>query len=277
MTRLVEELAKNQKLDNSKIGKIPEWLQKWLQKLFYVQFDNSGLKTVLEENLAEPQQSLAELKKKVLVATFQLYNHSDSTNPSWRPITLDNLPKNPIKSEDTIVLDAALCTSAAPSYFPPYDHPDYGFCIDGGVFANNPSTLALARVLYSGILGEGNIQNIRMLSIGTGQTQNYLPPSYQPGGPLRYGVKTWFRLDSEGATPRFPLLSILMDSSSIIDDFQTNMFLGNSQYQRMNVELTEPVGAFGCSQIALMEQLVDEYIQSPEWNENITWIENNFL
>ena len=271
LDRFLEEFARKE-LGNDGIE-----ILKYLDKLLYVQYDNSGLKTVLEKNLTQPSQPLSSLESKVLVTTFQLNNASDSTNSSWKPITLDNLPNNLIKSEETKILDAALCTSAAPLYFPPHEHPDYGLCVDGGVFANNPSTLALARVLSSGILGERKLQDIKLLSIGTGETQHSLPPSYQPAGPLRYGATTWLWPFSKSETPRFPLLSIIFNSSSIIDDFQANMFLGDSQYQRMNIELSETVDAFGCSQIELMEQLVSQYIQSPEWNQKKAWIQNNFL
>ncbi len=271
LDRFIKELAQ------SELGNDGIEIRKYLEKLLYVQYNNSGLKTVLEDNLTQPSQTLASLKSKVLVTTFQLNNASDATNSSWRPITLDNLPNNPINSEETKILDAALCTSAAPIYFPPYEHPTYGLCIDGGVFANNPSTLALARVLNSGILGERNLKDIRMLSIGTGETQYFLPPSYQPQGPLRYGATTWVWPFSQGKTPRFPLLSIMFNGSSMINDFQANMFLEDSRYQRINIELTEAIDAFGCSQIELMEQLVSKYIQSPEWDEKKTWIQKNFL
>ena len=248
-----------------------------LNRFKYVRYNNTGLTTVLEENITDPSRTLEVLSKKVLVTTFQLYNASNSNNHSWIPITLDNLPKNPINSENTSILDAALCTSAAPIYFPPYEHPVYGLCVDGGVFANNPSTLALARVIGSGILETRNIQNIRLLSIGTGETLNSLPPSYQPNGPLSYGVTTWLWPFAIGQTPRFPLLATLMDSSSAIDNFQANMFLGNEKYLRMNVELTENIDPFGCSGIDAMKNLVSEYTQSSVWNENKTWIEQNFL
>ncbi|MBD2386438.1 patatin-like phospholipase family protein [Cylindrospermum sp. FACHB-282] len=253
---------------------------KHLEKVLYVKYNNTGLKTVIEQNIPSSSKSLAELPYKVLVTTFQLYNQSDSTNSSWRPITLDNLPNNHIRSENTKLLDAALCTSAAPVYFPPYHHPDYGYCIDGGVFANNPSTLALARVINSGILEDRDIRNIRMLSIGTGQTHNNLPPSYQPDGPLRFGVTTWlwpFSEDQTPQTPKLPLLSILMDSSSIVDGFQAKMILGEDKYQRINLQLTESIAMDGCPQISLMETLVNEYIQSPEWNEEKTWVKNYFI
>ncbi|WP_293079764.1 hypothetical protein, partial [Moorena sp. SIO3H5] len=77
--------------------------------------------------------------------------------------------------------------------------------------------------------------------------------------------------------PRFPLLSVLMDSSSIIDNFQAKMLLGDSQYQRINVELTETIHLDECAQIKHMEDLVSRYIQSSEWNDKKTWIQNNFL
>ncbi|MEM9542943.1 MAG: patatin-like phospholipase family protein [Cyanobacteria bacterium P01_E01_bin.42] len=254
-----------------------EKILKDLDKFLYVKYNNTGLKTVLKNTIPHSSQTLKCLRKKVLVTTFQLYNASDSKNHSWKPITLDNLPKNPIHSEKTKILDAALCTSAAPIYLPPYEHPDYGLCVDGGVFANNPSTLALARVIDSGILGTGNIQNIKLLSIGTGETQDSLPPSYQPHGPLRYGLTTWLWPFAVDPTPKFPLLAMLMDSSAAIDNLQANMFLGNEKYRRMNVELTEPIDAFGCSGIDAMKKLVSQYTHSPVWNEDTTWIKQHYL
>lgn len=273
LDRFLEEMANSNELKDSIFAEII----KNLEQLLYVKYNDIGLKSVLENNITQFSQSLASLKSKVLVTTFQLYNEPDTNNPSWRPITLDNLPNNEINSQDTLILDAALCTSAAPTYFPPHKHPTYGLCIDGGVFANNPSTLALARVLNSGILGDRNIQNIRILSVGTGQTQNRMRPEYQSDGLLRYGPTTWFWPIAFDNTPRIPLFSIMMDGSSILDEFQTKMILGNDKYQRINVELNETIPLDGCSQIPKMKDLVDDYIKSSQWNENITWIENNFL
>ncbi len=277
--RWIEELTKDKDLGKGVIG-----ILEVLNDLLYVKYNNTGLVAVIKDNLTQFNKPLATLQSKVLVTTFQLYNASESNNPSWRPITLDNLPLNQFnlplnqfKSEDTLILDAALCTSAAPTYFPPHQHPSFGLCVDGGVFANNPSTLALARVLGSGILGEQKLENIRMLSVGTGITQNYLPPSYQPDGPLRYGPTTWLWPEAIGNTPRIPLLSILMDGSSTLDDFQLKMILGDQQYQRMNVDLTEPIPLDGCSQIQMMQDLVAQYTQSHDWQTKLTWIKNNFL
>jgi patatin-like phospholipase/acyl hydrolase len=274
LDRFVEELANSDNFKDSIFSEIV----KNLEKLLYVKYDNTGLNSVLQNSLTQFNQPLSTLQsKKVLVTTFQLYNEPDTNNPSWRPITLDNLPNNEINSQDTLIIDAALCTSAAPVYFPPHQHPTYGLCIDGGVFANNPSTLALARVLNSGILEDRNIENIRILSVGTGQTQNRMRPEYQLDRPLRYGPTTWFWPIEFDDTPKIPLLSIMMDGSSILDDFQTKMILGTDKYQRINVELNQTIPLDGCSQIQKMKDLVNNYIKSDQWNENITWIQNHFL
>ncbi|MDY7050481.1 MAG: patatin-like phospholipase family protein [Microcystis panniformis WG22] len=265
----VEEMAKSDNFKNSIFSEIA----KNLAKLMYVKYDNTGLRAVLESNLNQFDQPLSTLRSKVLVTTFQLDNESNS----WQPITLDNLPKS--ASDDTLIMDAALCTSAAPAYFPPYEHPTYGLCIDGGVFANTPSTLALARVIGSGILEDRNLVNedIRILSVGTGKTRNRMRPQYQPDGLLRYGLTTWFWPIEFDNTPKIPLLSIMMDGSSILDDFQAKMILEQRQYHRINVDLTEAIPLDGCSQIAAMESLVDDYIQSSAWGKNISWIQTHFL
>jgi len=78
-------------------------------------------------------------------------------------------------------------------------------------------------------------------------------------------------------TPPVPLLEILMDSSQILDTHQTSMFLKDTQYQRINIQLKQNVGLDDCSQIETMKQLVHEYTESPQWEENINWINNHFL
>lgn len=66
-------------------------------------------------------------------------------------------------NHDVGLLDVALATSAAPTYFP--DHPiGNRVHIDGGVIANAPDLLAIGDALSR--FGE-RIENIRMLSIGT--------------------------------------------------------------------------------------------------------------
>jgi patatin-like phospholipase/acyl hydrolase len=87
LDRFLEELAKSNELKDTIFAKIIENLE----QLLYVKYDNNGLKSVLENSLTQFNQPLSTLESKVLVTTFQLYNEADTNNPSWRPITLDNL------------------------------------------------------------------------------------------------------------------------------------------------------------------------------------------
>jgi patatin-like phospholipase/acyl hydrolase len=102
--------------------------------------DVKGLWQVLYDDIGDPSvQSVIEsfipgnpllssLASNVMVTTFQL---SDSaTPPSWNPLVIDNFAGSPGSS--TYLWDAALSTSAAPVYFPPYNHPQFGWCSDGG-------------------------------------------------------------------------------------------------------------------------------------------------
>src|SRR5205085_2296833 len=102
-----------------------------VDEILYVKYTNAGLQQLLEALL--PKTPLGQLSKSVLVTTFQL---DDPSTGNWAPITISNLPNDPAAA--TYPVDAALSTSVAPTYFPPYRHPTFGYCIDGGVFANNP-------------------------------------------------------------------------------------------------------------------------------------------
>ena len=54
-----------------------------------------------------------------------------------------------------------------------------------------------------------------------------------------------------------------MDGSSILDTFQAQMFLGDKQYQRINVSIPQGtnIPLDDCSQIQTMENLVNQYTQ----------------
>lgn len=108
---------------------------------------------------------------------------------------------------------AAMATSAAPTYFKPYKVPastdhdtkDKGFyaLVDGGVFANNPTSLALMEaIIDSKKAGRSplRLEDILVVSIGTGSlTRVY---SYETAA--NWGLLGWVE----------PLLNITLDGSS---------------------------------------------------------------
>jgi len=96
-------------------------------------YDNENLKKLLGEIFGK-RTTLKQLKKRVLVPTFDLDNESPAPGKRmWKPKFFHNYP-GPDSDGEELVVDVALRTSAAPTYFPTYQ----GY-IDGAVVANNPA------------------------------------------------------------------------------------------------------------------------------------------
>lgn len=60
------------------------------------------------------------------------------------------------------VVDVALSTSAAPTYFPKHQIPEHGTFVDGGIWHNNPALLAL----FEALTYMDQKEDIELLSIG---------------------------------------------------------------------------------------------------------------
>jgi uncharacterized protein len=120
------------------------------------------------------------------------------------------------QEQDWPARDAALATSAAPSYFEAVKLNGFSL-IDGGVFAANPAMCALAEVLRAREPAE-----VLMVSLGTGQQTRRLP---------------WERVKDWGALEwARPVIDILLDGQSDTVDFQARQVL-ESGYWRLQTEL----------------------------------------
>ena len=64
------------------------------------------------------------------------------------------------------VVDVAMATAAAPTYFPQHQTEDGELLVDGGVWANNPVGLAVTEAI--GVLGWSS-DSLRILSLGNGE------------------------------------------------------------------------------------------------------------
>lgn len=238
--------------------------------LFSAKYSNASLQTQIRNVLGDKAgTSVRKAANPLFVTTFQL-----DRNSQWTPISLDNLPWS-TTPEDVTLLDAALCTSAAPTYFPPYQQSSLGYCIDGGTFANNPSTFVLARALKAGIQAD----RIRMLSIGTGATQSAVPPSYfaetvpaELWGTYQYMIP----LTPPPSVPSELLISLMMDGSSEIDDLQTTSVL-KGNYLRVEVPLTQPVTLDDCNEVPTLKTLANQFVQQPAWATIKKWVTENFV
>jgi uncharacterized protein len=247
-----------------------------LKELTQVLYDDIGdpsVRTVLEDFIPGNPQ-LSALKNNVMVTTFQLCD--TATPPSWNSLVIDNFSGSPGAS--TYLYDAALSTAAAPVYFPPYYHPQFGWCSDGGLFANNPAPLAVGLAIESG----QQLSDIALLSIGTGLT----PASMEVTSDTRlcYGLKYWAWLEQSGPTPPFPILNALMDGSSISNDHLASTLLGGSQngggrYKRANPTLPYPVALddYSPATLQMFQDVATKYFASDEWSSIEWWVKDNFL
>jgi patatin-like phospholipase/acyl hydrolase len=158
----------------------------------------------------------------VLISSLQLDN-GDPANRSWKPKFFHNFP-GPDSDGAALMVDVAMETSAAPTYFESYN----GF-IDGGVVANNPSMAALAQALDNRNPASeraGEPEDVLLLSLGTGVSLQYIA-----GKDLDWGDAQWIK----------PLINIMMDGSVGVADYQCRQILG-ARYQRL-----EPVFPQGTS------------------------------
>jgi hypothetical protein len=149
----------------------------------------------------------------VLIPAFNLDDGDDDvTKRTWNPKFFHNFPGPDSDGEETVV-DVALNTSAAPTYFPTHDT-----YIDGGVVANNPSLAAVAQTQDSRntepapVLGD-----IYLLSLGTGTNLSYIN-----GKNLDWGLAQWAK----------PLVNLLLDASMGIADYQCRYIL-KENYRRI--------------------------------------------
>lgn len=243
-----------------------EWviqhLTELINGLLYVKYNNTGLQA-LARNLL-PNTPLNQLKNRVLVTTFQLDN---SINGNWAPITITNFVNDP--GAATYPVDAALSTSAAPTYFPPYQHPMFGYCVDGGVYANNPGCMAIAAAIRSGVA----LSDIVMLSIGTGanpENMQVVPP------PTNYGPLMWTLPVAYNSTPALPIVSILMDGVASADAFICQQLLG-SNFQRLQVPLKSAVALDDYQDVPELITAATDYMSTSCWSDAEKWVRTTFV
>jgi uncharacterized protein len=183
-------------------------------EILKAKFTQDSLKEVLATVFST--RLLLDLAKKVVITAFDLDNEARSSEPRvWNPVVFHNFPDATSSGMESIV-DVALRTSAAPTYFPSHQ----GF-IDGGVAANNPSMYALAKAVSSGV----PLTDIRLLSVGTG-----LNPTYVAGDDHDWGLEEW--------APK--LIPMMFDAMVGVPDEQCAQLLG-SRYVRLNPVLASNI------------------------------------
>ncbi len=135
-----------------------KWVQLFTQTFLFGKYSSKALKKILQETFGDLK--LGELDNLVCIPSFNLISG------------MPRMFKYPHKEgkfymdKNIPVVDAALATSAAPTYFPIHEYNDTLF-IDGGVWANNPSLCGLLEAIKY-FVGEGkDYSHVEILSIAS--------------------------------------------------------------------------------------------------------------
>ncbi len=194
--------------------------------LFGARYEPSGLQRELHAVFGS--KKLGELDRRLLITAFDLdaeKEHPDGRRErSWRPKVFHNF-EIPGGSDDRHIeiAKAVAYSCAGPTYFPALD----GY-IDGGVFANSPTVCAVAQCLDRRLTERPRLEDIVMLSLGTGRNLRYLPDTHPDRGRV-----AWMR--------GLKIINLLLEGSELAADYQCTQFLGG-HYHRLSVTLPEPIG-----------------------------------
>jgi patatin-like phospholipase/acyl hydrolase len=219
-----------------------------LGNLIGAQYGIKPLKEVLVKRFGDT--TLGELPKKVLISAFDLDNEAEPPAVrTWKMKFFHNYP-GPNSDGRELVVDAAIRTSVAPTYFPIYQ----GY-IDGGVAASNPAMCALAQALHRSTGGQ-QLGAVRLLSLGTGFNPHYLPSKNGD-----WGLVNW--------APH--LVSLMLEGSSGLVDYQCRQVM-EDQYHRVNPTLPRPIDM---DKIRFIPELLD-IADNVNLDTTIAWIKDCF-
>ncbi|POZ62874.1 patatin-like phospholipase family protein [Chromobacterium alticapitis] len=217
------------------------WRLKTLDGLAGPRYDGAGREQACQDLLGE--DALAALLRDegrrghVLVPAFNL--DGDARLPQgkrrWKPKVFHNLPTRDGSDDGTeLAWRVAMRTSAAPTYFAPFD----GYA-DGGVFANNPAMCALAQTRDPRLLRPIAPGSVTMLSLGTGFNASHLD------GGARRGYLQWGKV----------MVDLLMDGVNEVADFQARETLGEARYLRQSILLEKPMPLDGVERMDEMRRI----------------------
>jgi len=208
--------------------------------VFGATYDNSGL--INEVKKIFGNMRFKDLKRSLLVTSFDLQYKVSMTKYKWRPTVFHNLGKG--ATPDEFVADAVIRSASAPTYFPSYQ----GY-IDGGVFANNPAMAILSQAMKN-----DHASVINLLSIGTGDIYRNIP-----GDNNDWGVGQW--------VTDVRIIDLLMSAPNEATDYYCKAILGD-RYLRINPPIQDiPLDAVG--RMGELESLASGCIDT----STICWID----
>ena len=195
--------------------------------VFDERYNEDSLEEILKERFGETE--LKATRRDIIITSYDIEKRKPYLFKSSKA-------KNPGRNH--LLRDVARATSAAPTYFEPLlmdnkrwpQEEKRRVLIDGGVFANNPTMIALSEALASGTTRE----EIVLCSLGTGRHTR--PITYDEA--KDWGMRGWLS----------PVLSVMMDGMSDSAHYHAKQLLPDRQptggpaqqrYFRFDIALTD--------------------------------------
>jgi len=132
----------------------------WLG-LFASRYDNRNLENILK-NLYGQDKKLSQINIPLVLPATDIGN-------GCVHVLKSSYDEEFSRDKNRLVYKAVLASCSAPTYFDPYCMDTY-LLADGGLWANNPALIAAIEAKHR--LGQ-NMDNLRILSIGTGEGKNF--------------------------------------------------------------------------------------------------------
>ena len=143
------------------------------------------------------------------------------------------------------IADIILATTAAPTYFPHAVIGEGSAFVDGGVWANNPSMVAVAEsiqikqnCLRAGIDPVFDLESVQLLSIGTGKAPLFAVPPAQGAG-----VAWWAK----------GILDLVSITQAQAVHFQSKYILDNRYYR---IDFDVPDGSWRLDAVNRLKELI---------------------
>ena len=206
--------------------------------------------------------TIGEALKKVIIPTLLLDNNNDnndnnddnSNSRSMELIIAHNLDSDNLAAQQVLARDIVMATTAAPTYFPSYQG-----CVDGGLFAHEPSSLALTLAMSK--LGY-RTEDIVILSLGTGKVAHYYEDdtSKYNGQTHDWGYQQWL--------PKFS--TVIWDTMVDKSLYITRSLLG-SRFHRINPGLPKDIPLDDPHNLPTITEIAYKY----NLDDTIQWIRDN--
>ncbi|KAK3039412.1 hypothetical protein RJ639_027661, partial [Escallonia herrerae] len=225
-------------------------------------YDGKHLHEIVKENLKKTR--LSETLTNVVIPTFDLKKLQPTIFSSYQ------VRDNP--SYDAFLSDICIGTSAAPTFLPAHYFKTYDSSkkerefnlIDGGVAANNPTSLAITLLMnemhrgnadFSPMLPREYHHRLQVLSLGTGSPKN--EEKYCAEEAANWGILGW--LTSGGSAP---LLNVFTQASDDMVDYHTSMVFqafgcGDNYLRIQDDSLTGVVASLDIATEKNLEALVE--------------------